>query len=106
MALTRRSYQRWARKGNTAQRGYGSQHQAERERRLARYKPGDLCAHGGEPLTWPREIAREWLDLPHKADRTGYLSGLSCRFHNRQDGAIRGNQQRRPAKTWTSARSW
>ena len=106
MVLTRRAYQRWGRKGSTAQRGYGAAHQAERERRLRAYKPGDLCAHGGEPLTWPRAIARDWLDLPHTADRSGYLPGLSCRYHNRQEGAIRGNQQRRTVRTWQSARTW
>ena len=106
MALTRRDYQRWGRKGTTAQRGYGARHQAERERRLRAYKPGDLCAHGGEPLLWPRETARDWLDLPHTADRSGYLPGLACRFHNRQDGAVRGNQARQRVRTWQSARTW
>lgn len=106
MVLTRRDYQRWGRKGSTAQRGYGAAHQAERERRLRQYRPGDLCAHGGEPLPWPRETARDWLDLPHNADRSGYLPGLSCRYHNRQEGAVRGNQQRRSVRTWQSARPW
>jgi hypothetical protein len=106
MARTRRDLQRWARKGNTTARGYGAAHQAERERRLARYKPGDICAHGGEPLMWPREIARRWLDLPHNATRTGYLPGLSCRFHNRQEGAQRGNRQRAKPGRWVSARQW
>jgi hypothetical protein len=107
MARTRRDWQRWARKGTTAQRGYGHGHQAERERRLARYRPGDICAHGGEPLTWPRDIARRWLDLPHNETRTGYLPGLSCRYHNRRDGAIRANRQRWGTRQpWQSARSW
>jgi hypothetical protein len=106
MALTRRDIQRWAAKGSTAQRGYGASHQAERERRLAAYRPGDICAHGGEPLPWPREIARRWLDLPHNMTRTGYLPGLSCRFHNRQEGAVRGNRQRARPRPWQSARPW
>lgn len=29
------------------------------------------------------------LDVPHTADRTGYLPGLSCKAHNRRDGAQR-----------------
>jgi hypothetical protein len=84
---------RWA--GTTTQRGYGSTHQAERERRLAQYRPGDLCAHGGEPLLWwPAQFARRYLDLPHNADRSGYLPGLACRRHNRGEGATRGNRTR------------
>ena len=116
MVLTRRAYQRWGRKGSTAQRGYGAAHQAERERRLRAYKPGDLCAHGGERMLWPaltigprgkaEGIARDYLDLPHNASRTGYLAGLSCSTHNRQEGAVRGNQQRRTVRTWQSARPW
>jgi hypothetical protein len=96
---------RW--QGSTAQRGYGHHHQAERKRRLAVYRPGDLCAHGGEPLMyWPLAVARRYLDLPHLADRSGYLPGLSCRKHNRADGAIRGNRKRGSIKQWASARQW
>ena len=83
---------RWT--GTTTQRGYGHGHQSERERRLARYRPGDICAHGGEPMWWPMPMARDYLDLPHTADRSGYLPGLSCRRHNRADGAVRGNRMR------------
>ena len=72
------------RRAKTAARGYGSRHKAERERRLLAYRPGDICAHGGEPmLWWPLAIARQFIDLPHTADRSGYLPGLSCRRHNR-----------------------
>jgi hypothetical protein len=106
LTMDRRDWQRWARKGNTTQRGYGAKHQAERERRLAQYNPGDICAHGGEPLPWPREVARKWLDLPHNITRTGYLPGLSCRFHNRQEGAIRGMAARRRPRAQPSARAW
>jgi hypothetical protein len=99
---------RW--QGTTTQRGYDGKHKALREQRLARYRPGDPCAHGGEPLPyWPLAIARRYLDLPHTADRTGYLPGLSCRRHNRQDGAIRGNRKRgrtTTAGTWPAARQW
>lgn len=85
---------RWT--GSTTSRGYGAPHQSEREQRLKRYRPGDICAHGGEPLLfWPLAVARRYLDLPHNPSRTGYLPGLSCRRHNRADGAIRGNRQRR-----------
>jgi hypothetical protein len=99
--------QRWARKGSTEQRGYGGQHRAERERRLLVYRPGDLCAHGGEPLTWwPLAVARRFLDLPHTDDRTGYLPGLACRTHNRGDGARRGNRMRGRARQWQASRQW
>jgi hypothetical protein len=96
---------RWT--GTTAQRGYGHGHQSERERRLARYRPGDICAHGGEPLQyWPLSVARRYLDLPHTTDRTGYLPGLSCRRHNRADGAVRGNRMRGRVRAWAQARQW
>jgi hypothetical protein len=88
-------------------RGYGNQHRAERERRLLAYRPGDICAHGGETLQWwPVSLARRFLDLPHNADRTGYLPGLSCRRHNRGDGATRGNRARGRQRQWQSSRNW
>ena len=96
---------RW--RGKTAARGYDHRHQAERERRLAAYRPGDLCAHGGEPLLWwPLPVARRYLDLPHTADRTGYLPGLACRYHNRAEGASRGNRMRARVRTWQTSRQW
>jgi hypothetical protein len=107
MARTRRDWQRWARRGTTTQRGYGSPHQAERERRLLLYRPGDMCAHGGEPMTWwPLAVARRFLDLPHNGDRSGYLPGLACRRHNRGEGAQRGNRMRGQARQWQAARRW
>jgi len=110
MARTGRDWQRWARNGTTAQRGYGAGHQAERQRRLARYRPGDPCAHCGQPITWwPLATARKYVDLPHNADRTGYLPGLAHRSCNRADGAIRGNRARSPAaaaRGWAAARQW
>jgi hypothetical protein len=88
----------------TAQRGYAGPHQAERKRRLAVYQPGDICAEGGEPLPYDRSIAARYLDLPHDHANGGYLPGLSCRRHNRSEGATRGNQMRR--KRWTTSRQW
>jgi hypothetical protein len=108
--LTRRDYQRWARRGSTEARGYGHQHRKERERRLALYRPGDPCAHCGQPMTWwPLAVARRFIDLPHNATRTGYLPGLACRRCNRADGARRGNRMYGPrgaAKRWAAARRW
>jgi hypothetical protein len=93
---------RWT--GTTTQRGYGHGHQAERERRLAAYRPGDPCAHCGRPITWPlplTTLARQRIHLPHNATRTGYLPGLSHAACNLRDGAVRGNKMRarRPMAT-------
>lgn len=79
---------RW--RGTTAERGYGNDHQRERERRLAAYRPGDPCAMGGEPLWQPPKE----LDVPHDHANGGYLPGLACRPHNRGEGASRGNHGR------------
>ena len=96
---------RWT--GTTQQRGYGHGHRSERERRLAAYKQGDPCAHCGAPITWwPVSVARRYLDLPHNADRSGYLPGLAHRYCNRKDGAVRGNKQRGRVRTWRTSRQW
>ena len=112
MARTRRDWQRYARKGTTTQRGYGTAHQAERTRRLRQYRPGDLCAHCGQPITWwPLKVARRYIDLPHTADRSGYLPGLAHRSCNRRDGqrvttAILNAKRGTPARQWQQARQW
>jgi len=94
---------RW--QGSTTQRGYGSSHRREREARLAVYRPGDYCAHGGEPMTWwPLAYARQFLDLPHNGDRTGYLPGLPCRKHNR--GADAQHNKRAKRRVWRPSRRW
>lgn len=95
---------RW--QGKTSARGYDGPHKTLRKRRLAAYKPGDPCAVGGEPLPFPRGIAREWLDLAHDHVNGGYLPGLSCRSHNRGEGASRGNRMRGGSTVWRAARSW
>jgi len=62
---------------------------AHRQARLwwvARYRPGDPCAIGGEPLT---ETDLERLDLAHDDTRPGRYLGLSCRFHNRRVPGLR-----------------
>ncbi len=88
-------------------RGYGPAHRAERERRLRRYRPGDTCAIGGEPLPWwPVRLARQFLDLPHDHARGGYLPGLACRRHNRGEGAARGNRMRGMTRRWQASRQW
>ncbi len=96
---------RW--RGTTAQRGYDHTHRAERERRLGQYRPGDLCAHCGRPITWwPLTAARRYIDLPHNIDRSGYLPGLAHRYCNRADGALRGNRMRGTIRQWRTSRQW
>lgn len=105
---------RW--RGTTKERGYCGDHPAERQQRLARYRPGDICAHGGEALMYPLprrrngKLVSPWLDLPHTSDRSGYLPGLSCRNHNRSEGATRGNRlrgrQRAIQTPWRASRNW
>lgn len=98
--------------GSTTQRGYGRPHQAERERRLQRYRPGDLCPHCGQPMTWwPLKTARRYIDLPHAPGKTGYLPGLAHRYCNRKDGqrmttAILNARRGRTGRTWQQARPW
>jgi len=112
-ARTRRDMQRWARRGSTEQRGYGHAHRAERERRLALYRPGDPCAHCGQPIDWPlplTALARRHIDLPHAPGKAGYLPGMAHRSCNRRDGqrmttAIL-NAKRGRARTWQRARRW
>ena len=103
---------RW--KGTTTQRGYGAPHAAERERRLLRYRPGDLCAHCRRPITWPLPLtphARWRIHLPHNADRTGYLPGLAHAACNLRDGqarttAILNARRGTVTRTWAQARQW
>lgn len=66
-----------AQRGSTAQRGYGKAHRQLREKLLARWKPGDPCAHCGLPM---QDKAR--LDLAHTEDRSGYR-GLAHDVCNR-----------------------
>lgn len=63
---------------------YDAGHWRARKAAVAVYRVGDPCAIGGEPLT----VAPEFLDLAHDHVNGGYL-GLSCRFHNRSEGASR-----------------
>jgi len=91
---------RW--RGTTTQRGYGSSHQRIRAQRVRIYRPGDICAIGGERLYQPPHM----LDLAHDHTHGGYLPGLACRRHNRAEGAMRGNRMRAPVIAWPSTRRW
>jgi hypothetical protein len=70
---------------------YAGEHFRVRKLAVAAYRVGDPCAIGGEPLTVPAGL----LDLAHDHVNGGYL-GLACRFHNRSEGAVRGNRARGP----------
>jgi hypothetical protein len=70
---------------------YDAEHWRVRKLAVARYRPGDPCSIGGEPLVGPPR----WLDLAHDHVNGGYL-GLACRRHNRSEGASRGNRRRGP----------
>jgi hypothetical protein len=109
---TLRDQQRYARKGTTTQRGYGNPHQCTGKQRRAAWRPGDPCAHCGRPIwqLWRIDGAGRRIstvDLPHNADRTGYLPGLAHAHCNRSEAASRGNRQRvlQPAR-WAVARRW
>jgi hypothetical protein len=70
---------------------YAGEHVRLRKLAVAAYRIGDPCVIGGEPLS----VAADQLDLAHDHVNGGYL-GLACRFHNRSEGASRGNRQRGP----------
>jgi hypothetical protein len=111
---TWRDYQRWARKGTTTQRGYGGEHQRERKRRLAMWRPGDPCVRCGQPI-WAVSITlaggsvMSLVDLGHSTDRSGYV-GLEHRRCNRGDGARRRNAGGPGGSggpgIWPAARRW
>jgi hypothetical protein len=99
--------------GSTEARGYGHQHQAERKRRLAAYRPGDPCAHCGQPITWwpLNKVTRRYIHLPHNADRSGYLPGLAHSYCNLRDGqarttAILNAKRGTVPRAWAQARQW
>lgn len=75
------------RKGNTAERGYGTQHQAARRAAAALHTPSDPCSRCGQPLG---PMSRH-LHYDHTDDRTGYL-GFSHAACNQLAAA-----RRRPA---------
>jgi len=98
---------RW--QGTTTQRGYGSDHQRERKRLLAQWRPGQPCARCGLPM-WHRWLWRNGelasaIDLGHTPDRSAY-TGLEHVACNRGEGARRGNRRRGQARRVTASRQW
>jgi hypothetical protein len=107
MAARRRRVRRPYPRASTSSRGYGAQHQAERERRLAAYQPGDQCNMGGEPLRWwPLAVARRYLDLAHDHANGGYLPGLACRRHNRGAPNRQRSMRRQAVRVRTTPPRW
>jgi hypothetical protein len=106
MARTRRDYQRWARRGTTAQRGYGREH----ARRRARWKPlvdaGQVMCHAVICLKSTRQI---WPGTPwhlgHTPDRTAW-TGPEHEQCNESEAAIRGNRARGRTRAWQTSRRW
>ncbi len=80
-----------ARERRSSVTSYDGRHRRARSLAVARYRIGDPCAIGAEPLL----VAAEFLDLAHDHVNGGYL-GLACQAHNRGEAATRGNRQRGP----------
>lgn len=77
-----------ARRGTSAQRGYGAKHQALRRSWQARVDRGELirCATCGAPIT-----GTQW-HLGHTPDRTAYR-GPECISCNTSEGGTRGARE-------------
>ncbi len=109
MARTRRDYQRWARRGSTAQRGYGGPHARLRAQWKPRVDAGQAwCVKCGSWI----QPGTPW-DLDHTDDRAGWR-GPAHRGCNRSDGqrkttailnARRGNRMRGTTR-WMTSRQW
>ncbi len=82
---------RYARRGTTSQRGYGSGHQTARRQAVEAFRPGQPCARCGRPI-WRAEDA----DLGHADGQQGYR-GLEHAACNRRAGALAGAASRKPA---------
>lgn len=107
---TLRDYQRWARKGTSTQRGYGTAHKKLRAQWEPLVASGQAFCHSAVCL-----MASRWIQpgtpwhLGHTPDRTGW-TGPEHEKCNEADGARRGNrmrgmQQRQPAR-WVTSRRW
>jgi hypothetical protein len=83
--------------GTTTQRGYGSQHQAERKRWSPIVAAGSVVCWRCHRLIIP---GTSW-DLGHNDQRTAW-TGPEHRACNRRAGGIRGNRspKRKKAATW------
>ena len=93
-------------KGSSTARGYGKAHRAARERALKdlRENDGQPCTRCAQPMWWAQ---RQWLDLDHTDDRTGYR-GLAHRGCNRRAGQAKAAAHRRrtAAQPTPRSRNW
>lgn len=76
-----------ARRGGTAQRGYGSAHQRARRKAIAALVDGDPCSRCGGPMY---RVDARTLQLDHNDERTGYR-GLAHGPCNERAGAQTAN---------------
>jgi hypothetical protein len=79
-------------RANTTQRGYGSDHQAARQRALANFVPGQPCVRCNEPLLNPLNVV-----LDHNDDRTGYLGLAHKRCNDRAGGQAKAHRGTHPS---------
>lgn len=86
------------RPGTTTQRGYGAEHQAERERWRPTVEAGQATCHATRCLERTRAIApdAEW-HLGHNPERTRWTGPEHARCNTSEGGRRRG-QPRRPAR--------
>lgn len=86
--------EREQRRGSRQDRGYGRDHEREREQQLPDAY-GQLCRYCGQRM-WPHQH----LALDHTADRTGYRGIVHADYRdcpaggNAAEGASRGNRDR------------
>ena len=106
MPPRRRDYQRWARKGTTAERGYGSPHQKLRAKWKPQVDAGMVNCHAVICVMSSRWIqpGTPW-HLGHTPDRTGW-TGPEHQHCGAADGARRGNSRRGQARGWLTSRRW
>lgn len=89
--------QRDQQRGTTARRGYGAAHQAERERQVAAFVPGQPCARCGQPIATVDDA-----DLGHDdTDRSRYR-GLE---HRRCNRGAPSRRRRKPGRSQPAASS-
>ena len=79
---------------STTERGYGAEHQAERERWAPHVQAGQILCHARTCLMPSRVIYPDtaW-DLGHNPERTAW-TGPEHSSCNRSEGATRGNRMR------------
>lgn len=92
--------------GGTSARGYGTAHQAQRDRWEPDVQAGRAYCHAKHCLQASRWIkpGTPW-DLGHTPDRTAW-TGPEHRGCNRSDGAVRRWHRQRTTTQWNASRRW